>query len=210
MLLRDLTLKVFRLCPTTLPAVAPVFDQEKEDVMINLETVADTDIEIAERHFVDFGVRMKEAEVASDREEEIVVVGRKIGKLIAELFRRTRVVFEIAALLFDDLLNPGLNRFGDNLGRQGTQPALEHGGDGVDIGRFIRGLEKVHVIRPVVESSLKHVDIFYRTWYAIETFRLDTMMVQIVNAPIRQRRHPVLGLVSRQIHRLPNASLLRL
>jgi len=63
------------LVPATLPALAPLADQEFEAESIDLHTWLETDAEISEVHLVFVRVGEEETEMASDGEEEIIVEG---------------------------------------------------------------------------------------------------------------------------------------
>lgn len=82
-----LLLNVPGLGPAALPAVSPVAYQEFETECVNLHARLEANAKIAEVHFVLVGVCQKEAEVAGDGEEEVVVKRRQVRELVDEQLR---------------------------------------------------------------------------------------------------------------------------
>lgn len=71
-----LYLEVLLLCPTSLPTILPVADQEMETIGVNLHTWLEAYTKIAVVHFVMVDVGMEKVKVAGDSEKKVVMIGR--------------------------------------------------------------------------------------------------------------------------------------
>ena len=80
-------LQVLLFCPTALPAVLPVADQEVEAIGIDLHTWLKAYTKVAVIHLVLFDIGVKKVEVAGDGEEKVVMVGWQLRKLVFQHLR---------------------------------------------------------------------------------------------------------------------------
>lgn len=83
-------LQVFLFCPTTLPAVLPVTDQEVEAIGIDLHTWLKAYTKVAVIHLVLFDIGVKKVEVAGDGEEKVVMVGWQLREFVFQHLRGGR------------------------------------------------------------------------------------------------------------------------
>ena len=60
--------------PTSLPAVAPIANQELKAQRIDLHTWLETDAQVLIIHLVLLSVRVQQTDVACDGEKEVVIV----------------------------------------------------------------------------------------------------------------------------------------
>jgi hypothetical protein len=109
-----------------LPAVAPIQDEELEAEGINLDSRLKADTEVVVVHLVELGARVQKADVASDREEQVVVERRQFGELILE-----QLGCSLGTLTFS--LDLSLDLLRKDLVGQLSQPALEKRADHVGI-----------------------------------------------------------------------------
>lgn len=72
------------LCETSLPALAPLANQDAEYAPVKFQGLVEATIEIIEAHLVLGFVRQQEAQVAGNCKKQIVVEGWKIGQLVSQ------------------------------------------------------------------------------------------------------------------------------
>lgn len=122
----ELFSQIFLLCPASLPAVTPIENKELEAESVDLDGWLEADTQVVIVHFVELRTRVQKADVAGDGEEQIVVEGWQLGKLILQHLRRG---LRALALLLDAVLD----RLGEDLVRQLTKPVLEQRTDNVGV-----------------------------------------------------------------------------
>jgi hypothetical protein len=76
--------QVVFLCPTALPAVAPIQNKELEAESVNLDGRLEADAQIIVVHLVELGAGVQQADVAGNGEEEVIVEWRELGELVLE------------------------------------------------------------------------------------------------------------------------------
>lgn len=94
--------QVFFLRPATLPAVAPIEDEELEAKGVDLDGWLEADAQVVVVHLVELRARVQETDVAGDGKEKVIVERRQFGKLV---FQHLGCGFGALTLLLDTVLN---------------------------------------------------------------------------------------------------------
>ena len=83
-----LLLKISLLAIAALPAISPITDQKVETEWVNVDTRLEANAKVMIRHLVESAVGVKDCNVASDGEEKVVIIRRKLGEFVFEHLRR--------------------------------------------------------------------------------------------------------------------------
>jgi hypothetical protein len=70
------SLKIFFFCPTPLPTIFPVTNQEMEAKRVDFHARLETDAKVAVIHLILVNIGMKKVEVAGYGEEKVIIVRR--------------------------------------------------------------------------------------------------------------------------------------
>lgn len=107
--------------------------------------------------------------MAGDREEQVVVEGWQDRKSVLELLRHwLSHALVVGVVLLEILAESLLQVFGEDLGRQVTQPRLEHAADVVRVVEFLF-VEEID-IELGVEPALPVLHLRPTSWHTIESF----------------------------------------
>jgi len=129
-----LLVKLLLLSPTSLPTVAPVPDQVVKQPTVQVKTRSNADREVVEVHTVALLVGEKQAQVAGDSKEEVVVERRKLREGVAKFLGcrlAYHIEFRVVVLELDAQCVLYVLRY--YLSRKLAQPGLEHAANGVRI-----------------------------------------------------------------------------
>jgi hypothetical protein len=158
---------------------------------VNLHARLETNAEIPIIHLVLIDIRVEEVEVAGDCEEKVVVVRRQFRELILQ-----HLWGGSCALAF--FSNHGLRFLGEKFVRQLPQPSLEHRSNCIDVIK-IRLVKKIDVEfcavsdgdmkgcpaqLTCIKPALPMLDFFTTTGYAVKSFFLAALVIEIADATL--------------------------